>query len=197
VGTYASFAKPIIYIYPKEETNIQVSLGYPEKISCSYPNYFEYNGWNVKASPNGDLVDLNSGRKLYSLYWEGKEYNQLDKSTKIGYCVKGKDTAKFLEEKLEKLGLNYKETEEFIVYWLPKLEENNYNFIRFVQTEEYNKYMPLELKTEDGNIINPDTLIRVLMIYKPLAFPINVEEQEIKPVTRQGFTVVEWGGSKI
>lgn len=30
------------------------------------------------------------------------------------------------EEKLEILGLNYKETEEFIVYWLPKLEQNEY-----------------------------------------------------------------------
>ena len=34
-----------------------------------------------------------------------------------GFVVKGEDSAAFLEEKLEILGLNYKEAEEFIIYW--------------------------------------------------------------------------------
>ena len=36
------------------------------------------------------------------------------------------------------LGLNDREAEEFIVYWLPKLEENKYNLIRFETAEEIN-----------------------------------------------------------
>jgi hypothetical protein len=190
------FTKPIIYIYPKEETELSVTLGYPEKISCSYPNYFEHDGWNVKAFPNGDLIDLNSGRKLYSLYWEGK-FNKIDSSTNVGFCVKGEDSAKFLEEKLDLLGLNYKEAEEFIVYWLPKLEANKYNYIRFVTTDEFNEYMPLNISDKYGNEVVPDTLIRILMVYKPLSYQIDVEEQIINSQQRQGFTVVEWGGTKI
>ncbi len=191
-----TFTKPIIYIYPEEEMNLQVTLKYPERITCSYPNYFSNDGWNVKAFPNGDLVDLNSGRRLYSLYWEG-EFKDLDRSMDEGFCVKGEDSAKFLEEKLDMLGLNYKEAEEFIVYWLPKLESNKYNFIRFVTTEEFNRYMPLILKDSNEETITVDTLIRVLMVYKPLNHQIDVEEQVINSPVRQGFTVVEWGGTKI
>ena len=33
------------------------------------------------------------------------------------------------------------------------------------------------------------------MIYKPLDKSIQEVEQELKPFTRVGFTVVEWGGT--
>ena len=48
-------------------------------------------------------------------------------------------------------------------------------------------------------IINPkpDTLIRVMMEYKPLLFKINVEEQQLEKASREGFTVVEWGGTEL
>ena len=188
--------KPIIYIYPENEVELSVKLGNPNDIICSYPNYFENDGWSVKAFPNGDLIDLNSNRKLYSLYWEGN-FSNIDKRDNIGFCVRGDDTAKFLEEKLDALGLNYKEAEEMIVYWLPILEKNKYNYIRFVTTEEYNEIMPIELKDNEGNEVIPDSLIRILMVYKPLNHRIDVEEQEIKTPQRNGFTVVEWGGCEI
>ena len=179
--------KPIIYLYPTEETAITVKLGHPEKLACSYPNYTD--GWNVLASPDSKLVDLDTGRKLYSLYWEGfgtAEYNFNE-----GFIVKGIDTAKFLEEKLSILGLNEYEIEEFIIYWLPKMQNNKYNFIRFATLDEINEYMPLEFSVE------PDTLIRVLMQYKKLNNPIEVKEQVLSPVQREGFVAVEWGGSEI
>ena len=44
---------------------------------------------------------------------------------------------------------------------------------------------------------NPDTLIRVLMTYKGLNKPINVEEQKLDTPKRNGFVVVEWGGTMI
>ena len=192
--------KPIIYIYPEEETNLSISLGYSESITCSYPNYAEYNGWKVKASPNGDLKDLNTNKKLYSLYWEGNVSN-LDKNMSEGFVVKGEEVADFLDEKLEILGLNFKEREEFIVYWLPQLEKNEYNFIRFALTEECNEYMPLDIKkiNDDGSIekADVDTLIRILMVFKPLSDRIEVKEQELPRQERNGFTVVEWGGSKV
>ena len=63
-------AKPIIYLYPEQETKVSVVLGNPQNITCSYPKYID--GWNVVAQPNGDLIDLKTGRNLYALYWEGK-----------------------------------------------------------------------------------------------------------------------------
>ena len=182
-----SLDKPIIYLYPETEQEVSVKLGNPEKLSCSYPKYED--GWRVLAKPNGDLMDLATGRNLYALYWEGKNYNF--SNGKDGFMVKSEDSAKFLEEKLEILGLNEREAEEFIVYWLPKLEANPYNFIRFLSDEEIREYMPLNITPE------PDTTIRVMMEYKKVDFPYEVEEQELMTPERKGFTVVEWGGSEI
>ncbi len=180
--------KPIIYLYPKEETEITAELGYPDKITCSYPKYTT--GWQVLARPNGDLIDLNTKRNLYSLYYESSNVVKF-KVEKDGFIVKGTDVAEFLEDKLAILGLNEKEAEEFIVYWLPRLQENKYNYIRFATMEEINANMPLTFSTE------PDTLIRVLMTYKGLNKPIDVQEQKLETPKRSGFVAVEWGGTEI
>ena len=41
-------------------------------------------------------------------------------------------------------------------------------------------------------------MIRVMMEYDDLEEPIHIQEQKLPPKpVRQGFTVVEWGGTKI
>jgi hypothetical protein len=181
-------AKPVIYIYPETETTVQVSVGYPEKLSCVYPEYDKEEGWEVIAQPNGDLVDRKTGRNLYCLYWEGNK--KQDYKFQDGFVVAGKDSAKFLEEKLAILGLNEREANEFIIYWLPKLEANKYNLIRFETMEEIEAYMPLNIEPK------PDTLIRLVMDFKGLNRPIEIEEQKLETPIREGYTVVEWGGSE-
>ncbi len=141
------------------------------------------------AKPNGDLIDCKTERNLYALYWEG--INTVEPNMEEGFIVKGEDTIKFLEEKLEVLGLNQREANEFIIYWLPKLESNKYNFIRFQTEEEINNNMPLEITPV------PDTVIRVVMEYKALEEPIQVQEQQLETPERTGYTVVEWGGTEI
>jgi len=182
-----SMKKPIIYIYPQEETEVSVKVGYPENLTCTYPKY--ENGWDVIASPDGNLKDVKTGRNLYALYWEGLR----NKEVKIedGFVVKGENVASFLEEKLEILGLDEREAEEFIVYWLPILEKNEYSFIRFYEKEEIDEMMPLEINPE------PETLIRVLMGWKKLDKNIDIKEQKLEKVQRTGYTVVEWGGTEI
>ena len=96
-----------------------------------------------------------------------------------------------MEEKLAVLGLNYKESEEFIVYWLPKLEKSKYNYIRFQTMDEINRTMELDIDPK------PDTLIRVMMEFKPLDKKISVKEQKLVKVERVGYTVVEWGGTNV
>ena len=180
--------KPIIYLYPTEETQVNVQLGYKEKIICSYPKYTT--GWNVIAQPNGDLKDIDTNKNLYSLYYESDNVVKF-KVEKDGFIVKGEDSAKFLEEKLKILGLTDREAEEFIIYWLPKLEANKYNYIRFATREEIDANMPLTITPV------PDTTIRILMEYKGLENPIEVEEQNLEKTERKGFVAVEWGGTEI
>lgn len=188
VNLNVTIDKPIIYLYPTEETDVSVKLLKSENLTCSYPKY--QGGWNVIAEPNGDLKDLTTNRNLYSLYYESKS----DINFKVeneGFVIKGKDSAKFLEEKLAILGLNEKEAEEFIVYWLPRLEANKYNYIRFATLDEINENMPLEINP------NPDSIIRIMMTFKGLDNPIDVKEQELVTPERNGFVAVEWGGTEI
>lgn len=180
--------KPIIYLYPTETTNVKVELGNPDKLSCTYPKYKEE--WNVIAKPNGELQDVETGRNLYALYWEGKN---IQKNTDMieGFCLRGEDTAEFLEEKLKILGLTDREAEEFIIFWLPKMEKNEYNYIRFETVEEQNEAMPLKITPA------PDTTIRIMMDWKALEEKIDVQEQKLEAPSRTGFVAVEWGGSEL
>ena len=177
--------KPMIYLYPEEDTYVNVKLGSPDKLTVSYPKY--NNGWNVLAKKDGTL--LSNDREYYGLFWEGN--NHTNKVTDEGFVIKGEDTVKFLEEKLSVLGLNDREINEFIIFYLPKMEHNKYNYVRFETREEIDNYMPLSITP------NPDTIIRIFMEYKPLDEMITVKEQVLEKVERNGFTVVEWGGSDI
>ena len=179
--------KPIMYVYPEEEMNLKIKLVNDNLITHSYPKY--KGEWNVSVNPNGNIYDYKTNRNYYALYWEGSNHNVYVHED--GFVIKGEDTYKFLEEKLEILGLNEKEINEFIIYWLPKMENNKYNYIRFETMDEINDYMPLEISKK------PDTLIRVYMDFKPLNKKIKVKMQKLEKVNRKGFTIVEWGGSII
>ena len=177
--------KPVIYLYPEEETEVSVKLDFDGELTSTYPAY--NGGWNVTASPDGTLTDQN-GQTYNYLYWEGETQTQWDMTK--GFCVKGEDTAAFLEQALEKLGLNRKEANEFIVYWLPLMEQNPYNIISF-QAEAYTQAAELQIDPA------PDTLIRVFMAWQGTENYVNLEAQELTAPDRTGFTVVEWGGSEV
>ena len=179
--------KPIIYIYPKEDTNVSITVSKPEDFTVTYPKY--NNGWNVLAKKDGTLID-SKGRSYYSLYWESEQYGD-NKIKSDGFIVEGSEVESFLEEKLEILGLNEREINEFIIYCLPKMQHNKYNYIRFETREEIDNYMPLEVTPV------PDTTIRVYMNFKALDEEIELEEQKLEKVTRSGYSVIEWGGSII
>ena len=178
-------AKPVIYLYPEEETEVTVNLTYNGKLTCTYPTY--NSGWTVTASPDGTLTDK-SGQTYNYLYWEGETNTQYDLSK--GFCVKGGDTAKFLETALSDLGLNRREANEFIVYWLPLMEQNPYNIISF-QTDVYTNSAQLKVNP------NPDTLIRVFMAWQASDNFVELPTQNLTAPERTGFTVVEWGGTEI
>lgn len=177
--------KPVIYLYPEVETEISVKLDLDGKLTCTYPAYD--NGWKVTAAPDGTLTDA-QGQSYNYLYWEGETYAQWDMTE--GFCVKGEDTAAFLEEALEKLGLTRREANEFIVYWLPLMEQNPYNIISF-QTDIYTDAAELQIDPA------PDTLIRVFMAWKATDAFVELPEQELTAPERTGFTVVEWGGTEV
>ena len=177
--------KPVIYLYPEAETEVSVKLFLDGKLTCTYPAY--NTGWKVTAAPNGILTDA-KGQTYSYLYWEGETNAQWDMTK--GFCVKGEDTAAFLEKALAMLGLNRREANEFIVYWLPLMEQNPYNFVSF-QTDTYTDAAKLYIEPA------PDALIRVFMVWQASDTSIKLPEQELTAPERSGFTVVEWGGTEI
>jgi len=179
--------KPILYFYPEEDTIINAKLKLNGQFTCTYPEHGA-DGWqNYLAKPDGTLISQD-GRAYYALYWEGEINASLD-FTK-GFCVEGSRTADFLASVLPRLGLNEREANEFVIYWLPQMQGNAYNLISF-QAEAYTDNAKLILSPE------PDTLIRVFMAWKAVDTPIEIEPQTIVTPERIGFTVVEWGGCKV
>lgn len=182
---YSSYdAKPVIYLYPEETAEITVKLDYNGTLTTTYPAYND--GWTVTAQPDGTITL--GDREYYCLFWEG--ISNVNYSLDKGFCVKGEDTEKFLEDSLKKLGLTDKEANEFIIYWLPKMENNAYNIISF-QEELYTDNAKLTVSPA------PDTVIRVFMAWKGVDEFVEIEPQPIKEPERNGFTVIEWGGTEI
>ena len=177
--------KPVIYLYPEQKTAVSVSLDYAGTLTATYPAY--ENGWHITAEPDGTLYD-EAGNEYSYLFWEGEDKTDYDFSK--GFCVAGADTADFLREKLAEIGLTPREYNEFIVYWLPKMEDNSYNLISF-QSEAYTDAAKLDIDP------TPDSLLRVFMAWKPLSKPQTIEPQTFTPFARDGFTVVEWGGCEV
>ena len=181
------YEKPIIYLYPEKDTVCTVKLDLNGEITCSYPECKECGWENFIAKPDGTLV-FPDGSEYYALYWEGKGTTDLDMTT--GFCVKGSDTVEFLSDILPKLGLSNKEANEFIIYWLPRMQNNAYNLISF-QTSAYTDSAKLTVTP------TPDTVIRVFMAYVPLENSVEIAPQTIETPERNGFVVVEWGGSEV
>lgn len=183
-------AKPVIYLYPERKMDVNVQLDTKNMngtLDVTYPLYGS-TGWNVTAYPDGKLTDKQTGKYYQYLFWEGTSMKQW--SFPDGFVVKGEESVQFLEEKLSYMGLLPKEYNDFIVYWLPLMSKNKYNLVRFVN-EEYNRDVPLNISPK------PQSTLRVYMVFKSLDSPIIIKEQKLHSFKRQGFTVVEWGGSMI
>ena len=177
--------KPLVYLYPTQKQNVQVKLLYNGTLKHTYPTY-PSTGWNVTALPGETLFDQNE-KEYYGLLWEGIPNKAW--AIENGFVVSGKETITFLEDKLAYLGLSRREANEFIIYWLPRLENNPYNLIHF-SGRAYEALAKLEISPL------PETIIRVMMLSKPLNEKIRFPLQDLSELkkTRKGFTVVEWGG---
>ena len=70
------------------------------------------------------------------------------------------------------------------------MQNNEYNIISF-QGTTYTDSAKMNIDPA------PDTLIRVFMAWQASEVYVNIPEQELNAPAREGFTVVEWGGTVI
>ena len=177
-------AKPILYLYPEKTTKVTVSFEHPELLETTYPKFT--GKWEVTAHKDGSLYDKNN-QYYYALYWDETKVHATDFST--GFYVEDKDAIKFLEEKLSIIGLNDKEKNEFIMYWLPILEKNKKNLVYFELTDERESVNKILIDPK------PDSLLRVVIHVKKVNQKTDIKEQKLTKFVRRGFSAVEWGGT--
>jgi hypothetical protein len=213
-GSDCGGKKPVIYLYPQKPTKVAVQFAAPIDLTLSIPAYV--NGWNMLAQPNGTLQDLQpqftdcgaiNSTTLGSeyaqsacekndypyLYWAGyigRSFPHLNE----GWVVSQSDIRAFLEKELIVAGLNQKEKDDMISYWVPELSGFGAPYYRlsFLQTDQMNTLVPLNITPK------PDTEFRIFLLWSPLtAMPsIQLQPEILQPLVRRGFTVVEWGGGE-
>ncbi len=180
----AECGKPVIYLYPHQTQKVSVKLNPVGGFSYTEPAYGS--GWNVIADPQSNITNLADGKTYPYLFWEGR--GGLYQTPKQGFVVQQADVHQFLVTKLGELGLNAKESKDFMDFWEPKMQGSPYYFVAFLGNQAMDSLAPLSVDPK------PDTVIRVLMDFTPLDHPIDVQGYTIRTPERKGFTVVEWGG---
>jgi hypothetical protein len=182
--------KPVVYLYPTEKTDVIFSLDFNGKLLTTFPKY-EVN-WKVTAYPDGRIFDKKTNRFYNSLFWNGtQKFSEEHYHYKSGFVVSKNNLATFLIKKLEFIGLNNLETNEFVQYWLPVLEKNEINFIHFYVNSDY------DVISKNNVFPRPDTSIRIFMEFYGLDDKIEIQEQKLPKVERKGFILVEWGGADV
>lgn len=184
-------AKPVIYLYPEQETKVNVQLTFNGTLTSTYPT-LPPEGWTVTAQPDGTLTD-EEGRSYRYLFWEGAA--DVDWKQDSGFLVKAEDTREFLEESLTQLGLNELEQNDFITYWLPKLEKNGESFVTFA-AEQYTDNAVLTVTPQPDSVLRVQMLISKVDDSNRAAFQ-KLPEQELPRFEREGFVLVEWGGTDL
>jgi hypothetical protein len=173
--------KPNIYIYPEEQIQLTVKIEFPMggKIVTSIPEYGT--GWNVLVDTNG-LID-----KTYSyLFYESTQPDIWQKQ--YGWITKNADLESFFRINMADYGFNGNEIEDFIDYWIPRL--NDYTFyLIYPQTEKLiNDVINLDFSQQ------PDNLLRLFYVIKGQD---QLQDKLIKPTIesfkREGYFVTEWG----
>ena len=185
ITTYTG--KPVIYLYPLKEMDVNVKVKPVGGFTITDPKY-PTDGWLVHANPNGELLNYSDNKKYPYLFWEGYAYENSMKP-KEGFVIKKEEVRQEMEKLLALNGLNKKETGDFLDFWADKLSVKPYVFISFVDKSVMDKIAPITI------VPNPDTVVRVFIDYIFLDEPILVEPQIFSKVERSGFTVVEWGGA--
>ena len=184
-------AKPVIYLYPEQETKVNVQLTFNGTLTSTYPT-LPPEGWTVTAQPDGTLTD-EEGRSYRYLFWEGVA--DVDWKQDSGFLVKAEDAREFLEQSLTQLGLNELEQNDFITYWLPKLEKNGESFVTFA-AEQYTDNAVLTVTPQPDSVLRVQMLISKVDDSNRAAFQ-KLPEQELPRFEREGFVLVEWGGTDL
>ena len=173
--------KPNIYIYPTEKMQLNVELSFPlgGKVVTSIPEYVD--GWDFVVDTNG-LID-----NTYSyLFYESTQPDVWQRTD--GWTIKATELDFFFRENMNSYGFYGQEIDDFIDYWIPRLDIYTYYSI-YPQTKELiNKVIELEFSEQ------PDNLLRLFYFVEGHN---QLQNKLIEPISdnfnREEYFATEWG----
>ena len=186
--------KPVIYMYSSKVLDVAIEFDFQGELKFTYPKY--YNGWNVCVDQN-KIVDYETGRGYPYLFWEGEmedlAYVQNGEVFE-GFLIQTDSVISFLEDQLTNMGFNDRERTDFITFWSPRMIRSEFNLVQFLVDEDYaDNIATISICPE------PDHMKRVYLLFTPLDKEpeFTIVSQAFDTLERDGFTVLEWGGSEI
>ena len=187
--------KPVIYAYSEKPMDFSLKLIPQGLLTFTYPQLPLDNTWKMKTAENGNLTAENGANYPY-LFWESNQNANLllDKKSNSNEIVAQNELILYLEKNLANLGLNARERADFITYWAPRLQKFKIIQIQFFVDDNCKVIGDLEINP------TPDNLRRVYATFREVDVISNLfvnQPLKLKPLRRNGFTVVEWGGSLI
>lgn len=191
--------KPVIYCYSDKSQSFEMTLHTKGDLSFAYPALNANQSWSMKLE-NNELIDAKSKQKYPYLFWESEQEGvdfarQNSNQHEINASIVSKSkVVSFLDSTLTVLGFNSQEKTDFITYWGPRMQNANYYLIQFLQNNECEQIASYQITPK------PDHLNRFYMLFmenETNEFPFEVLPQNPKPLERNGFYMVDWGGIQL
>lgn len=202
--------KPVIYIYAdrRQEVDCSVALAKDSSASLSVvwpPPRTETKGfmaeWRLQAHEDGSLLSTDARgttTEVPYLFWEAHRSHHPSLTVLGGkteaFAVPGREVGIWLNEALARLGLNARERCDFVTYWLPIMQDVDRLAVRFLSAEEIDAMSCLSVSPE------PTNAWRVYMVFSAdseVADACRTGLPEPRSRSRDGLTVVEWGGTNL
>lgn len=198
-GQQQLLRKPVIYFYNPTALEASVKIKPKGTFTFTYPKYD--NGWDILVNPpqgNASIADLKTGKEYPYLFWEAETeglFFNYENRTMKGWVVHRDTCIDFLENQLSALGLTATEQTDFITFWGPIMTQNELNVVQFLVDDSYSdKIAGIEIYPK------PDAMRRIYLLTAPVEssfIGLDVVPQKFEPFVRNGFTVLEWGGTEL
>ena len=176
---------------------------YPQP-NCLSENVISWEGNLLKNQKEDSFIISTSGKKYSYLFWEATTISQEANSLFIRamdnyYIFSSEEVCDRLDDILIVKGLNTRERQDLITFWMPELTSKEFCLISFLNNNVYESIASLDVDPA------PKRTLRIFMVFKPVDSIegyhrcANLLEEEEK-FDREEFKdslVVEWGAMNL
>lgn len=185
---YLSGVSPSIFLYPKKDTLIKVTV--TPFTSYTYPPAQQFS-WDILGHLNGS-INLNNATSYSSLYYEYDKTKVRFSESNSGIIIKRTEWKKEVKKISTSLKLT-KEEENSMMSDAENALSSDINSlylkVSLVETAELNKKLPLQIYPK------PDTIHRIQILFSAKKSQTFLKPYTLTALPRNGFTVVEVGAT--